>query len=148
MDLGFIQSTDWSNHGNGSWKRSSFSDQSLLCCNYDRHRCTIDPLFLQITLITLHWSNEATVFKSQQFHFYCDVSNTIGIIVTNLWHEAFRDDSFGVLMTFDHAPITGEGFFFFFICQKKIIFFSLFLLPWSNIYIFSYSLPPFTSSFL
>lgn len=80
------------------------------------------------------WSNEATVCKSQQFHFYCDVSNTIGIIVTNLWHKAFRDDSFGVLMTFDHAPITGEGFFF--ICQKKIIFFSLFLLPWSNIFFF------------
>lgn len=92
------------------------------------------------------WSNEATVCKSQQFHFYCDVSNTIGIIVTNLWHKAFRDDSFGVLMTFDHAPITGEGFFFHLPEENHI--FQSFSPSLIQYIFFSYSLPPFTSSFL
>lgn len=72
--------------------------------------------------------------KSQQFHFYCDVSNTIGIIVTNLWHKAFRGDSFGVLMTFDHAPITGEGFFFSFARRKS--YFSVFFSFLDPIYFF------------
>lgn len=123
-------------------------------------QCPISPA-LQLWPSPLHnhppispnytdWSNEATVCKSQQLHFYGDISNTIGVIVTDLCYEAFRDDSFGVLMTFDHASITGEFCFvfsfFFHLPEAKHIFQSF--SPSLIQFFFSYSLPPFTSSFL
>ena len=99
-------------------------------------QCPISPA-LQLWPSPLHnhppispnytdWSNEATVCKSQQLHFYGDISNTIGVIVTDLCYEAFRDDSFGVLMTFDHASITGEFCFVFFSFARSKTYFSVF----------------------